>query len=70
MCLVGLTLKKPMAKVNSLCHLWILSHEITESFRLEKPSKINSPKVASNSCPRVPHLHGFCALKSSKVFEM
>lgn len=57
MCLVALTLKKPMAKVNSLYHLWIQSHGITELFRSEKPSKIEYncfPRVAkatTNSCP-------------------
>lgn len=65
MCLVALTLKKPMAKVNSRYHLWIQSHGITELFRSEKSSKIEcncSPRVAkatTNSCPRVPHLHDF-----------
>lgn len=52
---------------------WLLEHEvpllihrITESFRLEKPSKVleanHSPSTAeptTNPCPHGPHPHGF-----------
>uniref|UniRef100_A0A8C5JQ67 WD repeat domain 31 n=1 Tax=Junco hyemalis TaxID=40217 RepID=A0A8C5JQ67_JUNHY len=51
--------------INALAQTCLEAHRVMESLRLEKTSKtesshsLSSATATTNSCPQVPHLHGF-----------